>query len=196
MNSMSYGRKNNKPHSIKRALNYNEQKVLKGNADCIYAGNYLKDADKLNFHQKLIRFTDLIALNERAKKSNTLHISLNFGAGENIDKEKLIMIAKSYMEKIGFGKQPYLVYEHKDAGHQHIHIVTSNIEADGNGSTLTILGVTSLKKQERKSKRNLNCRKHQEKSKSFNKKFSRLIFKKYCMVNQKRNARLQMCLMQ
>ncbi len=119
------------PHSIKRALNYNEQKVLKGNAECIYSGNYLKDASELDFHEKLNRFKDLIDLNERAQKTNTLHISLNFSAGENLDKEKLIMIANSYMEKIGFGKQPYLVYEHHDAGHPHIHIVTTNIEADG-----------------------------------------------------------------
>ena len=119
------------PHSIKRALNYNEQKVLKGNAECIYAGNYLKDAAGLNFHEKFNRFKDLIELNERTQKTNTLHISLNFSAGENLDKEKLVMVANSYMEKIGFGKQPYLVYEHHDAAHPHIHIVTTNIEADG-----------------------------------------------------------------
>ena len=35
------------------------------------------------------------------------------------------------MEKIGFTNQPYLVYEHLDAGHPHIHIVTTNIEATG-----------------------------------------------------------------
>jgi hypothetical protein len=35
------------------------------------------------------------------------------------------------MEKIGFGKQPYLVYEHFDAGHPHVHIVTTNIREDG-----------------------------------------------------------------
>ena len=44
------------PHSIKRALNYNEQKVQRGLASCIYAGNYLKEADKLNFYQKLTDF--------------------------------------------------------------------------------------------------------------------------------------------
>ena len=31
------------------------------------------------------------------------------------------------MEQIGFGDQPYLVYQHNDAGHPHIHIVTTRI---------------------------------------------------------------------
>ena len=119
------------PHSIKRALNYNEKKVQKGGAECIYAKNFLKDADKMNFHEKLNRFNDLISLNDRAKKSNTLHISLNFDPSEKLDKEKLIAIADEYMSRIGFGDQPYLVYQHHDAGHPHIHIVTTTIQEDG-----------------------------------------------------------------
>ncbi len=34
------------------------------------------------------------------------------------------------MEKIGFGDQPYLVYQHDDAGHPHIHILTTTIRPD------------------------------------------------------------------
>jgi hypothetical protein len=40
-------------------------------------------------------------------------------------------IADEYMHHIGFGEQPYLVYQHHDSGHPHIHIVTTNIKADG-----------------------------------------------------------------
>jgi hypothetical protein len=120
----------NTPTSIVRALNYNEQKVQKGAADCIYAGNFLRDADELNFYQKLERFENLISLNEKAK-TNSLHISLNFDPADRLDKDKLVEIASIYMEKIGFGQQPYLVYHHTDAGHPHIHIVTTSIQSDG-----------------------------------------------------------------
>lgn len=85
----------------------------------------------MNFYEKLNRFRDLIALNDRCRKSNTLHISLNFDPSERLGKENLTAIANCYMSKIGFGDQPYLVYQHFDAGHPHIHIVTTNIEADG-----------------------------------------------------------------
>jgi hypothetical protein len=111
-------------------LNYNEQKVLKGNAECIAAGNYLIDHDQMNFYQKLERLQMLNDLNERAE-TKTIHVSLNFDPAEILSNEKLCGIASAYMEKIGFGDQPYLVYRHEDAGHPHIHIVSTAIKADG-----------------------------------------------------------------
>ena len=44
------------------------------------------------------------------------------------------------MEKIGFGNQPYLVYQHTDAGHPHIHIVTTNIQNNGKRISLHNIG--------------------------------------------------------
>jgi len=118
------------PHSIQRALNYNEQKVKQGQAELLHAANYLKDTEQLNFYDKLQRFKDLIILNERAK-TNTLHISLNFHNSDMLSKEKITEIAVEYMDKIGFGEQPFLIYQHFDAGHPHLHIVTTNIQANG-----------------------------------------------------------------
>jgi hypothetical protein len=46
-------------------------------------------------------------------------------------RKKLLSIAENYMEKIGFSAQPYLVYQHLDVGHPHVHLVTTNIGADG-----------------------------------------------------------------
>lgn len=117
------------PLSINRALNYNEQKVRKGTALCLFAGNFLQHANELNFYQKLGRFQQLIEQN--TSKTNTLHISLNFHPSENLSKEKLIQIAEDYISKIGFGEQPFLVYQHYDAGHPHLHIVTTNIKENG-----------------------------------------------------------------
>ncbi len=118
------------PKTVSRALNYNEQKVKSGKAECLYAGNFLQEANELNFYQKLERFEHQNALNQRAK-TNTLHISLNFDVQDKLFKEKLIEIASEYMDKIGFGEQPYLLYQHHDAGHAHLHIVTTSIQKDG-----------------------------------------------------------------
>jgi hypothetical protein len=118
------------PKSIARALNYNEQKVQKGHAECIHAGNFLQEPNELNFYDKLHQFQSLIELNTVAT-TNTLHISLNFDPSEKLDKKKLAQIASTYMKKIGFGDQPYLVYQHLDAGHPHLHIVTTSIQGNG-----------------------------------------------------------------
>src|SRR4028118_1405785 len=88
------------------------------------------DAGEMNFYDKLNRFQNLIELNKTAT-TNTLHISLNFDPSEHFKREKMTQIATAYREKIGFGEQPYLVYEHRDAGHPHIHIVTTSIQENG-----------------------------------------------------------------
>lgn len=127
-------------HSIRSILNYNENKVKQGVAECIGAGNYTADVDKLNDFAKLNRFTKRLELNENTKR-NSVHISLNFDPSENHSKEKLMDIVSTYMDKIGFGNQPYLVYQHHDAGHPHVHVVSVNIERDGKRIDMHHLGI-------------------------------------------------------
>jgi len=127
-------------NSVQRILNYNEIKVKEGKAECISAVNFPLELDRLNFTLKLNRFVKQASLNENVKR-NAVHISLNFDPSENHSKEKLNEIAKVYMEKIGFGKQPFLVYQHHDAGHPHMHIVTNNIQRDGKRIDLHLLGI-------------------------------------------------------
>jgi Relaxase/Mobilisation nuclease domain len=117
-------------HSIHRIVNYNENKVKEGVAECISAANYPKDADKLSLNNKLNRFLNQAALNTNVSR-NSVHVSLNFDPSENHSKEKLEAIANTYMERIGFRNQPYLVYQHHDAGHPHIHIVSIKVREDG-----------------------------------------------------------------
>ena len=127
--------------SIHRTFNYNENKVKESKAECIGAGNFGMDADKLTDTIKLNRFTKQLHLNENVKV-NTVHISLNFDVSEsNLPKEKLLEIAETYMDKIGFGNQPYLVYQHHDAGHPHLHVATINIQSDGKRIDLHHLGI-------------------------------------------------------
>ncbi len=117
-------------HSIHRIVNYNENKVKEGVAKCISAANYPKDADKLSLKNKLNRLLNQALLNTNVSR-NSLHVSLNFDPSENYSKEKLEIIANTYMERIGFGNQPYLVYQHHDAGHPHIHIISIKVREDG-----------------------------------------------------------------
>lgn len=127
-------------NSVQRILNYNEIKVKEGKAECISAINFPLELDRLNFTLKLNRFIKQASLNENVKR-NAVHISLNFDPSENHSKEKLNEIATVYMEKIGFGKQPYLVYQHHDAGHPHLHLITNNIQRDGKRIDLHLLGI-------------------------------------------------------
>ena len=127
-------------HSIASILNYNENKVKTGSGECISAANFPLELEKLTFNLKLNRFLNLAKLNENTKR-NTVHISLNFHPSDNQSKEVLIEITECYMEKIGFGKQPYLIYQHHDAGHPHLHVITTNIQRDGKRIDLHLLAI-------------------------------------------------------
>jgi hypothetical protein len=128
-------------NSAHRIFNYNENKVKEGVAACIGAENYPLDANDMSLKMKLDFLLKRMELNENVKR-NSLHISLNFDPSESdLSGEKLIEIAKVYMQKLGFGEQPYLVYQHHDAGHPHLHVVTTNIEADGKRIDLHHLGI-------------------------------------------------------
>ncbi|MEI6949648.1 relaxase/mobilization nuclease domain-containing protein [Paraflavisolibacter sp. H34] len=118
------------PISIARALRYNEQKVEKAQARLLHASGFLKEATQLTYSEILRHFEKLTALNERTKL-NALHFSINFDPSDRLNQEQMAGIASRYMEKIGFGAQPYLVYQHLDAGHPHLHLVTTNIQHSG-----------------------------------------------------------------
>jgi hypothetical protein len=125
--------------SLTGALYYNENKVTSGIAGLLATNGYPKSDELLSFNDKLFRLTDLAERNIRTR-TNTLHLSLNFDVNETLANEKLVDIAHEYMRQIGFEKQPYLVYKHLDAGHPHIHVVSTNIQANGQRISLNNIG--------------------------------------------------------
>jgi hypothetical protein len=131
--------------SLRSALNYNEKKVQQQSATCLAAVNYPIDADRLTFNQKLNRLQYQADLNTRTKV-NCVHISLNFDPSEKLPEEQLKEIADVYLQKICFADQPYLLYQHNDAGHPHVHIVTTNIKADGKRIELHNIGKNQSEK--------------------------------------------------
>lgn len=125
--------------TIRGVLSYNENKVKEGMAICLSAVGFRDEISKLSFRQKLDTFVRYQEKNERTK-ANTVHISLNFDKGDRLTTDKLKNIASAYIDKIGFGQQPFLVYQHFDAAHPHLHIVTTNIRTDGSRIALHNIG--------------------------------------------------------
>lgn len=125
--------------SLARAFFYNENKVKEGVAECLMAQNYPKDLDRLTEFQRLDFLHKVASLNDGIKV-NSLHISLNFDPSESLSRDRMKEIAASYMEQIGFGNQPYLVYQHHDAGHPHVHIVSTQVQMNGKAINIHNIG--------------------------------------------------------
>ncbi|RZM30170.1 MAG: relaxase [Pedobacter sp.] len=116
--------------SIRGILHYNEQKVDRGEAKVLMASGFATEIERLNFQQRHYRFETLHQLSPRIK-CNAMHITLNFHPDDQLDTEKMQLVTSAYLEKIGFGEQPYIAYQHLDAAHPHIHIATTRIQRNG-----------------------------------------------------------------
>ncbi|WP_293299939.1 relaxase/mobilization nuclease domain-containing protein [Pedobacter sp. UBA4863] len=129
--------------SIKDALNdnffYNENKIGKGEAIGLLAANFHTEFERLSSRQRLRTLENFVAMNSRIKV-NSVHVSLNFDPSEKLSDDKLKEISKQYMERIGFGRQPYLVYRHFDAGHPHVHILSVKVNLEGKGMDTHLIG--------------------------------------------------------
>ena len=116
--------------SIRSPLLYNERKVEAKQAIFLDAHNFWQEKDDLSLREKRERFNNLTVLNERSEKK-IAHFSINFHPDDKLDDKQMTRIAAEFMKAIDFGDQPWLLYRHIDAGHPHMHIVSTNIRRDG-----------------------------------------------------------------
>ncbi len=75
-------------------------------------------------------FKPYIVLNSHVKKS-VIHISLNPSPKDILSEEQMTVLAQEFMEKFGYGNQPYIVWLHEDINRKHMHIVSVRIDETG-----------------------------------------------------------------
>ena len=113
------------------ALGYNFKKVEKGQASILLAAELYQDREgRYTMEEVLADMEALIPKKCRTKKT-VFHCSLNPHPDEKLSDETLTQIAKEYMETLGYGKQPYIVFKHNDITREHIHIVSLRIDGEG-----------------------------------------------------------------
>ena len=113
------------------ALGYNFKKVEKGEASILLAAELYQDREgRYTMEDVFADMEALIPKKCRTKKA-VFHCSLNPHPDEKLSNEQLVQIAKEYMEALGYGNQPYIVFKHNDIAREHIHIVSLRVESRG-----------------------------------------------------------------
>ena len=113
------------------ALGYNFKKVEKEEASILLAqGLYQNKEETYTMAEVFADMEALIPKKYRTKKV-VFHCSLNPHPDEKLSDERLTQIAKEYMETLGYGKQPYIVFKHNDIAREHIHIVSLRVDGEG-----------------------------------------------------------------
>ena len=108
--------------SLFGALAYNQEKVDDGNAKVLGANLICEPADgKFSIGGVMDDFNRWIPSHFRTKNP-VFHVSLNPHPDDKLTNEQLTEIGREYMEKLGYGDQPYLIFKHEDIDREHIHV--------------------------------------------------------------------------
>lgn len=118
-------------NSLFGALAYNQNKIDEGEGHVLCSNKMTEREDgKFNIHSCMEDFNRQLPQDIKTEKP-ILHISLNPHPEDILTDEQLTAIAEEYMQKMGYGNQPYIVYKHEDIQRHHIHIVSTQVDETG-----------------------------------------------------------------
>ena len=117
--------------SLYGALAYNGEKVNEGVARILETNKVFCPAD--GGHDITDCMQDFLAYmpSQVHTKKPVIHISLNPHPDDRLSDEQFSAIALEYIERMGYGNQPFVVYKHEDIDRHHLHIVTLAVDETG-----------------------------------------------------------------
>ena len=118
-------------NSIYGALAYNAEKINKEKGRLLDTNKIYNDGSgSVNIHKAHEDFKGWMPTATRTEKP-MVHISLNPHPDDHPSDAELTQIAREYMEKMGFGDMPFLIFKHEDIERHHVHIVALRVKTDG-----------------------------------------------------------------
>ncbi|WP_417355379.1 conjugal transfer protein MobB [Flavobacterium sp.] len=117
--------------NIVGVLTYNQLKVDK-QIGAVLTTHRIVESPNGHYAMKhlLYSFEPYLIANKRTEKP-VLHISLNPDPSDNVTDEGFVRMAQDYMQQMGYGEQPYIVFKHSDIERTHIHIVSVCVDRYG-----------------------------------------------------------------
>ncbi len=113
------------------ALAYNQNKVDNEDAKVLFSNRMLLNEDGNFSIGECMRSFEMQMPVQLSTKKPIVHISINPHPEDVLSDQQLADIAQEYMQKLGYGNQPYLVYKHEDIDRHHIHIVGLRVDENG-----------------------------------------------------------------
>lgn len=117
--------------SLYGALAYNGEKINKEQGRLLATNKIFNDGSgTVDIHRAMEDFMRYMPSVMRTEKP-VIHISLNPHPDDRLTDTDFQNIAQEYLEKLGYGNQPYMVYKHEDIDRHHLHIVSINVDENG-----------------------------------------------------------------
>jgi len=117
--------------SLYGALSYNGMKMNRDEGRVLGANKIILPSDGHIDIARMVENFNLFMPKMGRTKKPVLHISLNPHPDDRLTEQQYEILAREYLDKLGFGEQPYIIYKHMDIDRHHIHIVTVNVNEQG-----------------------------------------------------------------
>lgn len=117
--------------SLFGALAYNAEKVANDEAKVLTANKIFASTEGTFDMAACLRDFESYMPDRCRTEKPIVHISLNPHPDDKLTNEQLTEIAHEYMERLGYGDKPYIVYKHEDIDRHHLHIVSLRIDEQG-----------------------------------------------------------------
>ncbi len=117
--------------SLYGAISYNGEKINEAKGRILGSNKVVIPPDgHVDVARMVEDFKCFMPKMGRTKKP-VLHISLNPHPEDKLTDQDFEILAREYLDKLGFGEQPWVMYKHEDIDRHHIHIVTVNVNEQG-----------------------------------------------------------------
>lgn len=110
--------------SISSPIKYNMKKVNEGNANIVANINMPEDITPNNYMDFFARFD---RANIRTELTS-FHVSFNPHPNDNVNEEDIRVMIREYMEEMGYGEQPYIIFKHEDIEREHYHVISHRVK--------------------------------------------------------------------
>ena len=113
------------------AIKYNADKVNEGKGQLLDTNKIFNDGTgKVDIAQALHDFERHMPMQMRTEKP-VIHISLNPHPDDRLTDKELTEMAHEYMQRMGYGDQPYIIVKHEDIDRHHLHIISIRVDEQG-----------------------------------------------------------------
>lgn len=117
--------------SLYGAIAYNGEKINEAQGRLLTTNRIYNDGSgTVDINKAMEGFLTFMPPQMKVEKP-VVHISLNPHPEDVLTDAELQDIAREYLERMGFGNQPYLVFKHEDIDRHHLHIVTVRVDENG-----------------------------------------------------------------
>lgn len=110
-------------------IGYNERKNEEGKSELLVAENFAMNPDNLK-KSDYIAYMESVCRTNPAVKAKQFHAVISC-KGREYSAEDLKNVALQYINKMGYGSNPYMIYFHSDTENNHVHIVSTRVQKNG-----------------------------------------------------------------